>query len=139
MWHQRKRIACYIVAIFVFLSGMCLVNTRAHSLLLFDSNTSFSYQTGATLTGVNEVSISNTDAATTEVQNIRTESSTGQQVWRNLLNRREMRLALALLFICAAVPQSVLKFLLTEGAMQLPKLQSNTVILTFIHNTDGEK
>lgn len=130
---RNKRMLCFILTICMLCAGMYFESTKVDSLAL--------------RTPVNHVhsvirpceeTISVGDVCTKELLCARHESLVQQAAVRRASGRNVIRITSGLLAIALA-EHPFSNFYTAEDRVEFQKLHTETVILSYIHNTDGKK
>lgn len=129
---KNKQWICNLIALIILISGMCTIEVKADSVFLYP-------QTAVvTCLEVADEVISSVDVQVTEILCTRNTASSCQIV-AQITNSRKV-IKLSMVFLCVAVFSLLLSnFYTTERVVAFPRLGARTVVLNYIHNTDGKK
>ena len=128
---RNKQWICYFIALFILLSGMCLETLNTDTVL-------FSVQQKES-TFIQIYNPHPSFEARAEELSRTTYSSTIQRISNPTQQiRRNLRVVYELLYIVDAVSSSD-EFYITENALSLMKRGCSSVVVNYIHNTDGKK
>ena len=130
---NRKKTFCFFMAVFMLLAGIGFENAKISSFLEY-STSDYSAEvidSGNAITAEDAI-------ISVNMTNLRATSQIRQISVRNTYSRRNLRLAYIQSFLAAyaqlyaGISKTVSKIALTES-------YSQTVVLNYIHNTDGKK
>lgn len=130
---NRKKTFCFFMAVLMLLAGIGFENAKISSFLEY-STSDYSAEvidSGSTITAEDAI-------ISVNMTNLRAASQIRQISVRNTYSRRNLRLSYAQFFVeayaqlYAGISKTVSKIALTES-------YSQTVVLNYIHNTDGKK
>ncbi len=129
---KNKQLICYLIALFILLSGMCFENFGVGS---FSSRASRE----ATYTSLSGRSLAAVEARTEEIAGTnRTVRIMGVQNQSSQQVRRTLRLFSNYLLGIAGIA-IVRKLYMAEEPVLLEKADCHRTVLAYIHNTDGKK
>ena len=127
-------IICYILAVFMLLSGMCLESVEADSSFALQT----AVQTTASIGSSNHEILCN-ESCTIEMLGIRG-TSYAVSVAKRSNHRTDIRFRASILLLCVEkCAQNFSNFHIAANAIQFPELYAKAVVLNFIHNQDGKK
>lgn len=129
---KNKKWICNFIALFILLTGMCVDEVKADSVFLRQKAAEVS-GIGMAVTVLSEVDVEPTEILCTR------NSVTGSQIVAQITSgKRTIKLSTA--FLCMVVFSLLLSnFYQTERVTEFPKLYARTVVVNYIHNTDGKK
>lgn len=129
---KNKKWICNFIALFILLTGMCFDEVKADSF--------FPCPEVAVLTSERTADAVLTDVDVEPTELLCTRNSiTGSQIAAQITSGRRT-IKLAMIFLCVAVFSLLLSnFYMTERVTELPRLCARTVVVNYIHNTDGKK
>ena len=116
----------------ILLTGMCIDEVKADSIFLYPQT--------AVITSLETVDavLTDVDVEPTELLCTR-DSITSSQIAAQITNSKRT-IKLSMVFLCMAVFSLLLSnFYTTERVAELPRISVQTVVLHYIHNTDGKK
>lgn len=129
---KNKQWIINLIVLVILLSGMCFDEVRADSVFTYPEASVITYHEAA-----DEV-ISDVDMQVTEILCTRNTVSSSQIAAQIINSRKETKLSMV--FLCVAILSLLLSnFYTTESVVQFPELGTRTVVLNYIHNTDGKK
>lgn len=130
---NRKKTFCFFMAIFMLLAGIGFENAKISSFLEYNTSdySAEVIDSGSAITAFDAMISVNTT-------NLRAASQIRQISVRNAYSRRNLRLSYAQYFV-EAYAKSYAGISKTVSKMALTEPYSQTVVLNYIHNTDGKK
>lgn len=132
MQTKSRQMLCWILTVFMLISGMCLDNVEADSLFVCTSaERSVSYLSPL------KAKIYDAESCTIEMLGVRTISYIHNMIQR-LGSRTDIKISL-ISVIAAGISQFFSNFHIAVNTVQLPKLYSHAAVLCYIHNQDGKK
>lgn len=125
---------CYILAVFMLLSGMCLENTQAD----FSFALTKTAQPTSTIGSLSKEILCN-ESCTIEMLGIRS-TSYALNAARRTNYRTDIRVRASVILFCVdKFTQNFSNFHVAVNALQFPELYGKTAVLNYIHNQDGKK
>lgn len=141
MFEKRKQLICKFIVLFLFITGMCFEEVKADSAFVCAMLTNDTKNAANTETMQNgeklavymekEIEVTETIVArsTTNTQQFMTSISNG---------KRTLKLSVAIIYVAALwmlLSNSYTRYYIT----QLPERVCKTIVVNYIHNTDGKK
>ncbi len=131
---KYNRIICYILAVFMLLTGMCLENAEADSLFVYHETA----KTTSMISSYEKEFLCN-QSCTTEMLGIRSNSYSLSAAQRSNY-RTDIRYRAAVIVFCVEkFAQNLSNFRIAANAIQFPELYGKAVVLHYIHSQDGKK
>lgn len=131
MQRKYKQIVCYILIIFMIVSGMCVKNVKADSVL----SCATEHQNNANIDS-QDVAICDGEICTTEMLGVRCASHIHNESVS--LSKTYEKIS----FVCISsdvFSKCFTKFYMAVNIVQPTEVYSKTAVLHFIHNKDGKK
>lgn len=138
MFEKSKRWICKFIVLFLFITGMCFDEVKADSVFVCTIITESAAKI-QTFSEKESVSVyRDNDADATEMLVARSTSDTQQLIAPISTGKRTLKLFVALIYITA------LMLLLSNPygmayIAQMPERVCKTIVVNYIHNTDGKK
>ena len=133
---ENKKWICIFIAIVILISGMCVDEVNADSMFLSPKLTKLSYELSDNYNS--HTVLSDVEMESTQILCTRNTINSRQMIARIINNKKVIKLSM--IFLCVAIFALLLShFYTTERMIAYPKLCMQTVVLTYIHNTDGKK
>ena len=121
-----------LIALIILLIGMCVDEVKVDSFSVCPQTV-----TGVMAEQTNAV-IAEVELETVQLLCVRNAISSSQIIAQISNSRRTIKLSLV--FLCVAIFSLLLSnFYTTERVAEYPRLSARTVLLNYIHNTDGKK
>lgn len=131
---KYNQLICFILALFMLLTGMCLENVEADSYLAFYETA----QTSAVIGSWDKEILCN-ESCTIEMLGIRSASYSFSAARRSNY-RMDIRYRAVIISFCVEkFTQNLSNFYMAANAVQFPELYGKAVVLHYIHNQDGKK
>lgn len=140
---KNKRWICIFIALFILISGMWIDQVKADSVFLCPKTESVGLirelsGTCSQITKEPDSVISDVVIEPTQILCTRNTISS-QQIAAQIVNSKRV-IKLSMIFLCVAVFALLLSnFYAAERVTEYPTLCMRTVVLNYIHNTDGKK
>lgn len=135
---KNKNWICIFIALFILISGMWFDEVKADSVFLCPKSKDVLLSGELSDTYSNQEVLSEMSIEPAQV--LCTSSNiSSQQIAAQIINsKREIKLSM--IFLCVAVFGLLLSnFYAAERVIEYPTLRMWTVVLNYIHNTDGKK
>ena len=133
---KNKKWICIFIAIVILISGMWVDEVKADSIFSSSKLTELSYELSDNYSG--HTVLSDVEIEPTQILCTRNTISSRQIIAQIINNKKVIKLSM--IFLCIAVFALLLSnFYMAERMIEYPKLCMRTVVLSYIHNTDGKK
>ncbi len=131
MW-KKKQWICSFIVLFILILGMWVDEVKADSTFLFPKTQTFSMKK------MSSAVLSDIDIESTEILCTYNVISS-RQISAHLIHSKRV-IKLSMVFLCRAIFAFLLSnFYTTAQVMDYPIQDTQTVVLNYIHNTDGKK
>ncbi len=131
---KYNAIICYILAVVMLLSGMCLENVEADSSFALTQTA----QTASMIRSLDYEVLCN-ESCTIKMLGIR-DTVYALNASRRTNYRTDIRVRASVILFCVdKYTQNFSSFHAAVNAIQFPELYSKTAVLNYIHNQDGKK
>ena len=129
---KNKQWICNFIAVIILLTGMCVSEVKADPVFLCPQ-TAVITSTETVDSVLTEVGVEPTEILCTR------NSVTSSQIAAQITNGRRT-IKLSMVFLCVAIFSFLhSNFYTAEREINYPKLSARTVVVNYIHNTEGKK
>ena len=141
VFKKRKQLICKFIVLFLFITGMCFEDVKADSVFAYTKIAECAKNaanTEATENGKNVSVYMEKELEVTETIVARSTTNTQQMIASFSTGRKVLKLSIAIIYVTA------LNLLLSNSyamayTTQLPEPACKTIVVNYIHNTDGKK
>lgn len=129
---RSKQWVCNFIALIILISWMCVDEVKADSIFCYPQTMSLAGE------AVSTILLEVDDIEPTEMMCTRNATTSRQIVAQITNNKRVIKLSMALVAV-TVLTLLLSNFYTTERVTEFLQLDTRTVVLTYIHNTDGKK
>ena len=141
MLEKSRRWICKFIVLFLFISGMCFEEVKADSIFLYTMIASQAQNKAEVVAAQEDDKLAvyrERELEVTEMIVARSSTNTQQLIASISSAKKSLKLSVAIIYVTA------LRLLLSNSyvmayVMQLPERVCKTIVVNYIHNTDGKK
>ena len=142
VFEKRKQLICKFIVLFLFITGMCFEEVKADSIFVCTIVANQTMKDKAEVESEqnkkNVAFYREDEIEVTEIIAARTTTNT-QQIIASISNaKKSLKLSVAIIYVTALGLLLSNSFIMSY-VTQLPERVSKTIVVNYIHNTDGKK
>ena len=135
---KNKKWICIFIAVVILIAGMWVDEVKADSVFLCPKSNNVVSLNGLSDVYNRHMVLSDVEIVPAQILCTRNTINSRQMIARIINSKKVIKLSM--FFLCVAIFALLLShFYTAERVIEYPKLCMRTVVLNYIHNTDGKK